>query len=152
MESCFDRTPISRPSFIMSKSNKMEKESFSIDTVRSFLLSRVDNYVEFVNQVIHDEKFIRRMERLLPFAELSKATMDCPEENQFVKDIGVVIMRMDFFPDLFSLAATVTIEKKNRSPSKNCVFLNACKTIEELQAYVGSESFKKEIIEYINSI
>lgn len=123
----------------------MDKEFIFTDNTKVLSLDNVGKFVDFVNQVIHDEEFLRCVEELLPFDGAAHASMNIIPEKQLIKKMGVMIVRMDLEPSLFSLA--VTIDKGGEGLQGVSIFLTACKTIEELQAYVSGDQFREEVIE-----
>lgn len=125
----------------------MDKEFIFTDRTKVLSLDNVGKFVDFVNQVIHDEEFLRCVEELLPFDGAAHASMNIIPEKQLIKKMGVMIVRMDLEPSLFSLAVTITIDKGGEGVQGVSIFLTACKTIEELQAYVSGEQFREEVIE-----
>lgn len=125
----------------------MDKEFIFTDSTKVLSLDNVGKFVDFVNQVIHDEEFLRCVEELLPFDGAAHASMNIIPEKQLIKKMGVMIVRMDLEPSLFSLAVTITIDKGGEGLQGVSIFLTACKTIEELQAYVSGDQFREEVIE-----
>lgn len=129
----------------------MDKEFILTDSMKAFFLDNVEKFVDFVNQVLHDEEFLRCVDDLLPFDGAAHASMNIIPEKQLIKKMGVMIVRMDLEPSLFSLAVTITIDKDGEGLQGFSIFLTACKTIEELQEYVSEEQFREEVIEqFIN--
>lgn len=61
--------------------------------------------------------------------------------------MGIVVMRMNFEPEIFSLAVSMTINKGNDLLNEYTIFLTACKTITELKNYVKSIEFREQILE-----
>lgn len=55
-------------------------------------------------------------------------------------------MRMDIEPPLYSMAVTLQLKGEYGIVQNHSVFVNACKTIEELQQLVTEERFKKEVL------
>lgn len=126
----------------------MDKEINSTNRVKAFLTDNIEKFAGFVNQVIHDEEFLKCVRELLPFDGVAYASMNVVPEKQIVRKMGIIIMRMDMEPSLFSLAVTITIDRgNNEKPHDISVFLTACKTIEELQEYVNGDKFREEVIE-----
>lgn len=125
----------------------MDKEFIFTDSTKALFLDNVGKFVDFVNQVIHDEEFLRCVEELLPFDGAAHASMNIIPERQLIRKMGVMIVRMDLEPSLFSLAITITIDKGGEGLQGFSIFLTACKTIEELQEYVSGEQFREEVIE-----
>ena len=65
--------------------------------------------------------------------------------------MGVIIMRMDMEPPLFTLAVTLTIDRNGEGMQEYSVFLTACKTIEELQEYVNRKVFRDDMITHFDN-
>lgn len=55
-------------------------------------------------------------------------------------------MRMDIEPPLYSIAITLQFKGRDGVIHDHSVFINACKTIEELQQLVTEENFKQEVL------
>lgn len=126
----------------------MDKGFISTNRLKVFLSDNIENFIGFVNQVIHDGEFLKCVRGLLPFDGMANASMNVVPEKQAVKKMGVLIMRMDLNPSLFSLAVTITIDRKDSEELQDVsVFLTACKTIEELQKYVNGDDFREGVIE-----
>lgn len=117
------------------------------DKARIFLPNQIEEYVEFVNQVINDEDFLRCIRELLPFDKMANASMTILPEKQMVRKMGVNVMRMDFEPALFSLAVSITVDTWEGQLQEYIFFLTACKTITELQDYVKGSLFRKQVTE-----
>lgn len=125
----------------------MDKEIISINRVKAFLSDNIEKFAGFVNQVIYDEEFLKCVRELLPFDGMVYVSMNVLPEKQIVRKMGIIVMRMDLDPSLFSLAVTITIDRGNNEKQHDIsVFLTACKTIEELQEYVNGDKFRKEVI------
>lgn len=126
----------------------MDKEINTTNRVKAFLTDNIEKFAGFVNQVIHDEEFLLCVRALLPFEGAASASMNVVPEKQVVSKMGIIIMRMDMTPSLFSLAVTITIDRgNNENPHDISVFLTACKTIEDLQEYVNGDKFRVGVIE-----
>ena len=129
----------------------MEKGFISIQSVRTSLSDNMERFIEFANQVIHDEEFLKCVDSLLPFGGVAHASMNVVAERQPIKKMGVIIMRMDMEPPLFTLAVTLTIDRNGEGMQEYSVFLTACKTIEELQEYVNTKVFRDDLITHFNN-
>lgn len=125
----------------------MDKELISTCRVKAFLSANVENFARFADQVIHDEEFLKCAEELLPFEGMACASMNVLPERQAVRKMGVMLMRMDLEPPLFSLAVTVTTDVDGAARQDVSVFLAACKSIAELQAYVKGGKFREDVVE-----
>lgn len=126
----------------------MDKDTRLAGGARAFLSDNIEKFVSFASQVIHNEDFLKCTRKLLPFDGMAYAPMNMMPGKQVVRKMGVMIMRMDLSPALFSLAVTITTERgNNEKPQDISVFLAACKTIDELQEYVGGAKFKEEVVE-----
>lgn len=126
----------------------MDKEINSTNRVKAFLTDNIEKFVSFINQVINDENFLKCVRELLPFDKVAYASMNVVPEKQVVRKMGIIIMRMDMNPSLFSLAVTITMDRGNNGKLRDIsVFLTACKTIEELQKYVNGDKFREGVIE-----
>lgn len=125
----------------------MAKYLNSTEKKYMFLLDQIEEYIKFVNQVINDKDFGECMRKLLPFDRTARASMTILPEKQVIKKMGIVVMRMNFEPEIFSLAVTMTINKGNDLLNEYTIFLTACKTITELKNYVKSIEFREQILE-----
>ena len=130
----------------------MGKEIISTNWVRAFLNDNIEKFAGFVNQVIHDEEFLKCVRELLPFDGVTCASMNVMSEKQIVRRMGIIIMRMDMEPSLFSLAVTITIGREHEEPHEIWAFLTACKSIGELQEYVKGEQFSKAVIAHCGKL
>lgn len=106
--------------------NNSKENNSSIECLQQ----NVDKFVAFVNQVLNDNKFIERLDRLLPFDNMAKATMNL--SLNVIKSIGFSLMRMDIVPALYSLAITLAINSDGEKTRKYSVFIVACKTIKSI--------------------
>lgn len=120
----------------------------STDSVYIFLCNQIEEYVKFVNQIINDKDFLICIGKLLPFDKVAKVSMAVLPEKQMIGEMGIVIMRMDFEPSLFSLAVSLTIDREKDILQEYTIFLTACKTIIELQDYVKDREFRKQVMEH----
>lgn len=110
------------------------------------LLKNVENYAKFVSQVLHDETFLVELDKTLPFDKMVHATMNIASTHTPIKKMGVSVMRMDIEPPLYSMAVTLQFKGRDGVIHDHSVFINACKTIEELQQLVTEENFKQEVL------
>ena len=72
--------------------------------------------------------------------------MNIASNHTIIKKMGVSVMRMDIEPPLYSMAVTLQLKGEYGIVQNHSVFVNACKTIEELQQLVTEERFKKEVL------
>ena len=70
----------------------MDKESISTNRVQAFLTDNIEKFAGFVNQVIHDEEFLKCVRELLPFDGVAYASMNVVPEKQVVKKMGIIIL------------------------------------------------------------
>lgn len=110
------------------------------------LVKIVENYSEFVSQLLHDEAFLVELDKIRPFDKMVHATMNVTSSHAAIEKMGVSIMRMDIEPSLYSMSVTLQIKRKDGITQHHSVFINACKTIEELQQLVTEEDFKTEVL------
>ncbi len=125
----------------------MNTENIPSGGLKSFLAETVGKFAGFVNQVIHDDDFLTCVGELLPFDGMAYAWMNVLPVEKPVRKMGVMVMRMDVEPPLFSLAVNMTIDRGGGRMSDVQVFLDACKTIEELQEAVKDGKFEEKIME-----
>lgn len=114
--------------------NNSKENNSSIECLQQ----NVDKFVAFVNQVLNDNKFIERLDRLLPFDNMANATMNL--RLNVIKSIGFSLMRMDIVPALYSLAITLAINSDGEKTRKYSVFIVACKTIKSIQDFVNKKN------------
>lgn len=119
--------------------NNSKENNSSIECLQQ----NVDKFVAFVNQVLNDNKFIERLDRLLPFDNMAKATMNL--SLNVIKSIGFSLMRMDIVPALYSLAITLAINSDGEKTRKYSVFIVACKTIKSIQDFVNKKEFRDKV-------
>lgn len=110
------------------------------------LLQNIGDYIKFVGQVLHDENFLIELNKAMPFDKMVSATMNIGANGGVIKKMGISVMRMDIEPSLYSLAITLMFKGKDGIIQNHSIFINACKTIKELQKLVTEENFKKEIL------
>lgn len=110
------------------------------------LLQNIEDYIKFVSQVLHDENFLIELNKAMPFDKMISTTMNVGVNGGVIKKMGISVMRMDIKPSLYSLAITFMFKGNNGIMQNHSIFINACKTIKELQQLVTEENFKKEIL------
>lgn len=110
------------------------------------LLKNVEDYAAFVCQVLHDDTFIVVLNRTMPFDKMVHATKNMGMNSLGVKKMGISVMRMDIEPPLYSLAVTLLFNSTDGHMQNHSIFINACKTIEELRQLTAEEDFKKEVL------
>lgn len=115
-------------------------------SITGSLLKNVEDYTKFVSQVLHDENFRVELDKTLPFDKMVHAIMNIVSNHTSIKKMGMSVMRMDIEPPLYSMAVTLQFKGKDGLVQNHSVFINACKTIEELQILVTEENFKQEIL------
>lgn len=111
-----------------------------------YLLKSVKDFATFVCQVLHDETFLVELNRTMPFDKMVHATKNMGMNSLGIKKMGISVMRMDIEPPLYSLAVTLMFKGADGLMQNHSIFINACKTIEELQQFTGEEDFKKEVL------
>lgn len=119
--------------------NNSKENNCSIECLQQ----NVDKFVAFVNQVLNDNKFIERLDRLLPFDNMANATMNL--SLNVIKSIGFSLMRMDIVPALYSLAITLAINSDGEKTRNYSVFIVACKTIKSIQDFVNKKEFRDKV-------
>ena len=124
----------------------MNKEITISNSLSRDLQKNVEDYAKFVFQVLHDETFLVDLDKTLPFDKMVHATMNIASNHTIIKKMGVSVMRMDIEPPLYSMAVTLQLKGEYGIVQNHSVFMNACKTIEELQQLVTEERFKKEVL------
>lgn len=124
----------------------MDKDYMNGNDTSKYLLKSVEDYVAFVRQVLYDETFLVKLNRAMPFDKMVHATKNMGMNSLGIKKMGISVMRMDIEPPLYSLAVTITFKDGEGLMQNHSIFINACKTIEELQQLAGEEDFKKEVM------
>lgn len=124
----------------------MDEYIITSDNTSKCLLKSVRDYAGFVSQVLHDETFLMALSKTLPFDRMVHATKKFSANNFGVKKMGISVMRMDIDPPLYSLAITIMFRGVDGIMQNHSIFINAGKTIEELQQLVVEESFIKEVL------
>ena len=110
------------------------------------LLHNIEDYTEYVSQVLHDGTFLMELNKTMPFDKMVNATKNMVPHNGMIKKMGISVMRMDIEPSLYSLAITLMFKGKDGIMQNHSIFVKACKTIEELQRVVAEENFRYKIL------
>lgn len=124
----------------------MNKEIVISKSMSKSVWKNVEDYAKFVSQVLHDETFLVELDKTLPFDKMVHATMNIASNHTIIKKMGVSVMRMDIEPSLYSMAVTLQFKGIDGIVQNHSVFVNACKTIEELQQLVTEDNFKKDVL------
>lgn len=124
----------------------MNKEIVISKSMSKSVWKNVEDYTKFVSQVLHDETFLVELDKTLPFDKMVHATMNIVSNHTIIKKMGVSVMRMDIEPPLYSMAVTLQFKGKDGIVQNHSVFVNACKTIKELQQSVTEDNFKKDVL------
>lgn len=124
----------------------MDKSIIISNSTPECLLQNIGDYIKFVSQVLHDENFLIELNKAMPFDKMISATMNIGANGGVIKKMGVSVMRMDIEPSLYSLAITLMFKGNDGIMQNHSIFINACKTIKELQKLVTEEKFKKQIL------
>ena len=124
----------------------MDRNIIISNSTSECLLHNIEDYTEFVSQVLHDETFLMELNKSMPFDKMVNATKNMGTHNGAIKKMGISVMRMDIEPPLYSLAVTLVFKGKDGLMQNHSIFIKDCKTIEELQRVVAEENFKKEIL------
>lgn len=130
----------------------MNKEIVISKSMSKSVWKNVEDYAKFVSQVLHDETFLVELDKTLPFDKMVHATMNIASNHTIIKKMGVSVMRMDIEPPLYSMAVTLQVKGKDGIVQNHSVFVNACKTIKELQQLVTEDNFKKEVLSLCEEI
>lgn len=128
----------------------MDDVTISINNVPTALSTYIRKYVEFAGQALHDKAYLDCAKRLLPFDGMAHAFMYVFPNDSEVRKMGVIVMRMNIEPPLYSLGVTTMILQKHNSPIEKVKFLKAWKFIEELQEYVKEDGFRDQVISLCN--
>ena len=124
----------------------MNKNITPSNSTSERLLQNIEDYIKFVGQVLYDETFLIELNKAMPFDKMVGATMNMGANGDVIKKMGISVMRMDMEPSLYSLAITLMFKGKNGIIQNHSIFINACKTIKELQQLVTEENFKNEVL------
>lgn len=124
----------------------MRKTNVASDEALKLLSQNVEEYAVFASQVLHDETFLMDLKQILPFDKLVNATKNLPTHCFGITKMGIAVMRMDIDRPLYSLAVTLSYRAADESLQNESIFINACKTIEELQQLVTEDDFKHEVV------
>ena len=130
----------------------MNKEIVISKSMSKSVWKNVEDYAKFVSQVLHDETFLVELDKTLPFDKMVHATMNIASNHTIIKKMGVSVMRMDIEPPLYSMAVTLQFKGKDGIVQNHSVFVNACKTIKELQQLATEDNFKKDVLSLCEEI
>ena len=122
----------------------MSKEIALNNSITGILLKNVEDYTTFVSQVLHDETFLVELDKTLPFDKMVHATMNIASNHTPIKKMGVSVMRMDIEPPLYSMAVTLQLKGNDGIERNHSIFINACKTIKELQQWKWKKDEKTD--------
>lgn len=126
------------------KSTK-EINADKIQQAKSIVSNRAKEFTEYVAKCLDDDDFVDAMNNLLPFDKCLQSKMKIEDEATILKSLGLSVMRMELDPPLFSLGVSMEIEgSKENEATNSTVFIAACRTIEELRAYVRTADFVKQ--------
>ena len=124
-----------------------EKSADNVQQANSIVSNRAKEFAEYVVRCLDSDDFVDAMNVLLPFDKCVQSKMKM-EEASIVKSMGLSLMRMEIDPTLFSLGVNVEIAGREGNEATNStIFIAACKTIEELRAFVQTEDFVRQTIE-----
>jgi len=124
-----------------------EKSADNVQQANSIVSNRAKEFAEYVVRCLDSDDFVDAMNVLLPFDKCVQSKMKM-EEASIVKSMGLSLMRMEIDPPLFSLGVNVEIAGREGNEATNStIFIAACKTIEELSAFVQTEDFVRQTIE-----
>ena len=124
----------------------MVNEKIQANKVKAVLTDNIGAFSRFAEQVIHDREFLNCAQALLPFDGVAEAEMKIAPHRAVVRKMGLIVMRMDMTKSLYALAVSLTtcIDEDEEDLA---VFLTAGKTIDELQEYVRTDRFRRDVIE-----
>ena len=126
------------------KSTK-EINAYKIQQAKSIVSNRVKEFTEYVAKCLDDDDFVDAMNNLLPFDKCLQSKMKIEDEATILKSLGLSVMRMELDPPRFSLGVSMEFEgSKENEATNSTVFIAACRTIEDLRAYVRTEDFAKQ--------
>lgn len=126
------------------KSTK-EINADKIQQAKSIVSNRAKEFTEYVAKCLDDDDFVDAMNNLLPFDKCLQSKMKIEDEATILKSLGFSVMRMELDPPRFSLGVSMEFEgSKENEATNSTVFIAACRTIEELRAYVRTEDFVKQ--------
>lgn len=126
--------------------NFAEVQPVLCNDTSKYLQKSVEDYAGFVCQVLRDDTFLVELNRTMPFDKMVHAAMRLGKNSFDIRKMGISVMRMDIEPPLYSLAVTIMFKGGDGLMQNHSIFINACKTVEELQQLVAEEDFKKEVL------
>ena len=113
-----------------------------VQQAKDIVNSKIKEFTEHVVRCLNDDDFVDAMYNLLPFDKCVQSKMKREDEGAILKSLGLSVMRMEIDPPLFSLGVSMEIVgSKGNEATNSTIFISACRTIEELRAYVRTEDF-----------
>ncbi len=128
-----------------------EKRTTNSQQAKDIVYNIVKEFSEYVAKFLDDDGFVDAANNLLPFDKCVQSKMKMEDDTTILKTIGLSIMRMELDPPLFSLGVNIEIAgSEGNGATDTTIFIAACRTIEELRAYVRTEDFVKQTKENID--
>ena len=119
-----------------------------VQQAKDIVNSKIKEFTEHAARCFDDDDFVDAMNNLLPFDKCVQSKMKRADDCAILKSLGLSVMRMEIDPPLFSLGVSMEIAgSKGNEATNSTIFIAACRTIEELRAYVRTEDFVKQTIE-----
>lgn len=124
------------------------KTKYSCQQTKDAVNSSKKEYVEFVAGCLDNEDFIKTVNELLPFDNVAQAKLKIIDDASPVKSLGLSIMRMEPESPLFSLGISIELAGDEDNKAVNStIFISACRTLEELRAFVKTDAFSIQVKE-----
>lgn len=122
-----------------------EKRTSNSQQAKDIVNNKVMEFTEHVAKCLDDDGFVDAVNDLLPFDKCVQSKMKMEDDASIVKSMGLSIMRMELAPPLFSLGVSIEIAGSEGNEATNStIFIAACRTLDELRAYVRTEDFVKQ--------
>lgn len=122
-----------------------DKSVFNSQQAKYIVGNKAKEFIEYSAKCLDDDGFVDAVNDLLPFDKCVQSKMKMEDDTSIVKSMGLSIMRMELDPPLFSLGVSVEIAGSEGNEATNpTIFIAACRTLEELRAYVRTENFVKQ--------
>lgn len=96
----------------------------SDDNLSRHLRRIVESYTEFVRKELQDAAFLEELEKILPFDRMVQASRKVEENRVRIRKMGVLIMRMDITPPLYSLAVNIIFVRIRWRDKRKYYFCN----------------------------
>lgn len=127
-----------------SSMNREIRKMEQCDICKKTIESDMMQYIEFARAFLSDQATNRAANALLPFDGDVSGSLRFFRSDNLIKGMGTTLMRMELSPAIYSFGVVLKLAESEFGKEGSAgIYIAACRTLDEIRAWVGSDDFKK---------